>query len=112
MQNYDIDLYAGRAFQISINATDSFGNPINLSGYSSNSIIKSKYSDTTGILSFNTSITLPASGAITMSMSPTGTLSLAPNRYIYDLEVFTLNSGDSISILQGYINVYPTVTDF
>ena len=110
MQNYDINLFAGRSFVVSTMANDSMGNALNLSGYNIRSFIKQNISDTTGIASFNATITNAISGFITLQMDPTGTLSLAPNRYLYDAEVYLPNSGDAVSILWGYVNVFPTTT--
>lgn len=107
---YDIDIYKGAPFSLSINATNSSGVPINLEEYSARGCIKYRYGDESPLVRFNVSIQSPeSSGILSFWLSATGTASLPTFQGLYELEAYTSGDADVIKFLRGYANIYPEV---
>lgn len=104
---YNFDFYQGATFSALLAITDSNDDVINLNGYTIFCRVKEKYSASTGVLNLSGVASTPASGYVTLSATAAQTAALPCNQYIYDVQAFTTNSGDSISLLWGYINVNP-----
>lgn len=109
MDNYDISLYQGQTFSLSLTLKDSLGVPMNLSGYSISSYIKTNYSDTAKLCDLNAVISNAASGIVTLNIPATTTASLPVNLSFYDLEMSDIG-GTVTKVLAGKVSVYPEVT--
>ena len=102
--NWVID--AGTTFSTSLNLTDQNGDVLNLTGYTSSSMIRRWYTSTKSI-SFNTSINT-AIGTITLELDANVTSTMWPGRYVYDVEV---TNGNTVSrVVEGIVTVTPAVT--
>ena len=103
MPNYNIEeITPGTTFSLTS------GISYNLSGFSNSlkSLIKEKYSKTTGILSFTSSIVESGnSNTFKISLTSTQTSGLSAGVYIY--EVLFLSGSNTYSLLDGYLPVGP-----
>lgn len=105
---YNFSIVQGQAFSALLVATDQYGNPLNLSGYSPTGAIYQKYSSTSGLLDFTCSIVPPAaSGYVSVSLTPQQTSNLYPDVFLYDLWVVNTGFNDSIRFLGGNFSVNP-----
>ena len=105
---YDFTIYQGQAFSALLIATDQYGNPLNLSGYTPTGTIRQNYSSISGLLNFTCSVVAPAnSGYVSVSLSPTQTSTLYPDVFIYDLWVINTGIPDAVRFMGGNFNVNP-----
>jgi len=103
----EIIIEQGATFSTTINVEDSFGNPVNLTNYSSSSMMRKSYYSTTAH-DIQTQITGTANGEITLSITSANTTILSPGRYVYDL---IINSGNTVTrVVEGIATVLPSVT--
>ena len=102
----NLEQYAN--FSTTVNVEDSFGDPINLSGYSAASQIRKSYYTTTAY-DFTATVTGVANGEITISMTAANTANLSPGRYLYDL-VITSPESIKTRVVEGIVVVMPGVT--
>lgn len=98
----------GATFSTDIDLTDVNGDPINLTGYTANSVVKKWYTSSTSV-PFITSINALA-GVLTLSMNANTTASLEPGRYVYDVDVTESGTNAVSRVLEGYVTVTPGVT--
>lgn len=68
---------------------------------------KSYYSTTA--TDFTMTISDAGAGQITMAMSSANTANVTPGRYVYDI-LLTSNTGIKTRIIEGIVNVLPSVT--
>jgi len=106
---YNINIYQGELFELSISATSDGVTPNDLSGYVAKSEIREAYSSSQTTLSFSVSSGLGPNGVISLSSSTASTVSLNPDKkYVWDLKI---DSGTVVTpILKGNATVYPRVT--
>ena len=99
----------GASFSFTTVVKDSNGNPVNISsGYTANSQMR-KFFTSTSYVTLNTSLT-GGTGAILVSLGPTGTAAIKAGTYFYDVEL-QYNNGQTVDrLVQGMITVYPEVT--
>lgn len=86
---------------------DDAGNPLVLSGYTANSLIKRWYTSTNSI-AFGTSINV-ASGTITLSLDANTSSRLCYDRYVYDVVI--TNGTTTSRPVEGFVIVKPAVTN-
>ncbi len=95
-------------FSTKINVEDIYGSPINLSSYTTGSMMrKSYYSNTSYTIS--TSISDAANGEITLSMTAANTALLTSGRYVYDV-IIESSSNTVTRVIEGIATVLPSVT--
>lgn len=104
----ELTLEQGSDFNAVLNLTDSSGTALNLTNYSIESQMRKSYYSSTAT-DFVMTITSIATGEISMAMSAANTSNLTPGRYVYDVLV-TDNSNIKTRIIEGIINVKPSVT--
>lgn len=104
----ELTLEQGSDFNAVLNLTDSTGTALNLSNFNVESQMRKSYYSSTAT-DFVMEITSIATGEINMSMSAANTSNLTPGRYVYDVLV-TDNSNIKTRIIEGIINVKPSVT--
>ena len=93
-------------FTISLPLVDNNGDPINLSGYTANSVMRRWYTSNV-FISFNTSINA-IMGIITLGLDASISANSYPGRYVYDV---TINNGIVTSrVYEGEIFITPAVT--
>lgn len=97
----------GNSFSLLFRAKTCAGATVDLSGYSIFSTIKEKYSSSTGIASFTSTISVPESGICNISLSPTQTSGLYSQAFVYSVGVENTDTLDSFNLLNGYLFVDP-----
>ena len=107
MPHYNISGYQGSTYSLTFIVKNYGGTVFNLSGYSIRSAIRERYTSSTGIAEFTSSIVVPESGICSISLNATGMAALAPNIYIYGTEVYNSGGLNVIKPLEGYFEVLP-----
>lgn len=110
MAYLNINIIQGESYSLSFRAKDGCGEYINLSGYNAVGVVKEKYSSTTGIANFTSTIPYPESGYVNITLSPAQTRSLSPNVYLYDIIVYTESTGIEIGLLNGHLTLSPGIS--
>ena len=103
----DLIINQGTDFSTSFPLKDVNGDPLNLVGYSANSLIKKWYTSqnsTPFTVSINT-----ISGSINLSLSANTTTNLSAGRYVYDINL-TDTSNNVSRVIEGIITLTPSVT--
>lgn len=110
MPSYNIEeLKPGQSYSLTFRAETSSGTPINLNGYDIYSSIRERFSASTGIATFNSSIVTPGSGICTISLTALQTSGLAAGVYIYSVYTKHSSTLDSIPLLDGYLPINPFI---
>lgn len=107
-----VELYMdqGATFNNVINITDDITNgSINLTNYIVRSQMRRSYYSINASAIITCSITNPANGEITMSMTAANTSNIKAGRYLFDLETED-SYGTVTRVLEGIITVTPQVT--
>ena len=107
-KGYNLNVYQYSAFNVNIEATDSCGIPLNLSGYSIYSNITPSYSNPSGVASFSGTVMSYESGIVNLSLTPQQTSGLYTSQYIYSVAAVSSGSANVIGLINGYLNVYPS----
>lgn len=95
----------GTTFSTEINLTDENGDPLNLTGYTANSLIRKWYTSSNTIV-FGTSINAYA-GIVTLYLDANASMNITAGRYVYDLNL-TDQQGVVSRVVEGIITVTPT----
>jgi len=98
----------GTDFSITVDVTDSAGDVLDLTGYTSSAQIRKTYSSSSVSETFTSSISA-AAGQVTLSLNDTQTTGLESGRYVYDLNVTSLG-GQTTRVVEGQAIVTPGVT--
>lgn len=113
-EEFNVDQGADVAIQLDlINPTTNLAK--NLTGYSVRAKMKKGYnSDSADTVDFTSIVADPATdGIVTLSLTNTQTDSLKAGRWVYDVELFYLDSSSNTiveRVLEGRIQVTPSVT--
>jgi hypothetical protein len=110
MDSYDLSIYQGQTFSLSITVRDNSGVPINLNGYAISGYLKTKYSDTVKLANLNVTISNAISGIVTLGIPATGTATLPINYAFYDIEMLNSGDGSVTKVLAGKASIFPEVT--
>lgn len=101
----------GASFNVTITLDDVNGQSYNLQNYSANSEIRKSYYSSNSVAVFTTSTSnTPSDGVLTLSLSYQQTSNIKPGRYVYDVYVTNTQEQARIRVLEGIINVTPSVT--
>lgn len=98
----------GSTFTLSLTATDSAGDPINLSGYSVSAQLRKSFSST-NYYNFDASIT-GSTGNILLTLSATTSATAQYGRYMYDVFITNGSTNEVTRIVQGTAIIDPQVT--
>jgi hypothetical protein len=101
-------LEQGATFLVTIVLDDIYGNNYNLNDLTAHSQMRRSYYSSNGAVTFSTSIDVAAS-TISLSLPANTTSNLIPGRYVYDINISD-NSGNVVRVLEGIIDVSPSVT--
>jgi hypothetical protein len=104
----DIFIDQGSTYFSTINVKNSNGLPYILTGYSARGQIRKTYSSLTAI-NFVTSINVPSSGNVSVSLTSTQTRAMKPGRYVYDVEIYN-SGGGVLRIAEGQVEISPAAT--
>lgn len=99
----------GTTYSVTITVNDDTGVARDLTGYTARAQMRRSYY-TTSNTAFTVSVSNPADGEISMSLSATQTSALKAGRFVYDLELVSANANIVERIVEGIITVYPEVT--
>ena len=102
-------LEQGSSFNSQMTLTDAYGNPYNLSGFTVSSQAKKSYFSSNVWINFTTTISNPATGLITLSLTPQVSANVPAGKYVYDV-IMNDGSGNISRVLEGQIFVSPGVT--
>ena len=98
----------GTDFSITVDVTDSAGDVLDMTNYTSAGQIRKTYTSSTVSATFTTSINA-AAGQVTLSLNDTITSGLEAGRYVYDLNI-TSGGGQTTRVAEGQAIVTPGVT--
>jgi hypothetical protein len=109
----ELFLEKGATFNVTI-TLDAVNNvPFDLTGYSANSQIRTSYYSSNAIATFTTSIgDDPVKGRVTLSLTYQQTANIAPGRYLYDIYISNNSDTWRSRVVEGIVNVTPSVTVF
>ena len=110
MDTYDLEIYQGQTFSLSLTLRDNDGIPINLSGYAISGFLKSRYSDSGKLTNLNITVTNATSGIVTLGIPASGTSILPINYSFYDIKILDSGDGTVTKVLAGKASIYPEVT--
>ena len=110
MSTYDIDIYQGQTFNLSLTLKDDQGLPISLTGQAVSGLLKTRYSDTGSLMSLGASIVSAPNGTISLNISAIDTAKLPVNYSVYDIEMIHTGNGTVTKVLAGKASIYPEVT--
>lgn len=104
--SYNIEVFKGASFSSLISVKDDNGMPLNLSGFTPSGIIKYKWGDVSGLGFPELAIQTPNNSGIVMIKLSTGLINSLPiGESVY--KVYVYDTGQSITILNGYIRIHP-----
>ena len=115
-QYEEITIDQGADVTIRLELVDTSGDKKDLTVYSAAAKAKSTYSsDSDNTFDFITSVVSPPTdGVLDLTLTNVQTNAMkAPGRYVYDVELFFVDSGSSTiveRVLEGQLNVNPSVT--
>ena len=100
----------GTSYSTFITITDDqTGAPVNVSGYSVKSQLRTSYYTANAKASFLCVITDAANGNISMSLADSQTSNISPGRYVFDVRL-TSPANTYIRALEGIITLTPSVS--
>lgn len=106
----ELYLDQGATFNSVIYLTDDLTNtPINVSGYIVSSQMRRSYYSINASASFTCTVTDPANGEITLSMTHLQTANIKAGRYLFDIEAQDTSNVVS-RVVEGIITVTPQIT--
>jgi len=107
----ELFLEQGASFNTTIELDDVYGVSYNLYNYSASSQIRKSYYSANAVATFSASVDGPG-GQIVLSLSSQQTANIAAGRYVYDILIYDNDdvANNTIRILEGIINVTPSVT--
>jgi len=110
MDTYDLEIYQGQTFALSLTVRDDNGVPLNLNGVQVSGYLKARYSDSGKLADLNATVLEPASGIVGLGISFSGTEVLPVGYAFYDVEMLTADSMSKVKILAGKASIYPEAT--
>ena len=97
----------GATFSTSVNLTDDYDNPLDLTTYTAAAQLRKHYTSSNSV-SFTVS-TGGNTGILTLAMSANTTANIASGRYMYDVEL--TDSDFNVSrIVEGIVTINPNIT--
>jgi hypothetical protein len=110
MDTYDLEIFQGQTYALSLTLRDISGNALNLAGYTISGYLKTRYSDSGKLTDLNVAITDAPNGIVTLGISAPGTAILPVNYGFYDIEMTKVSDGTVTKVLAGKASIYPEVT--
>jgi hypothetical protein len=104
----DIFIDQGSSYSSTISVKNVNATSFNLTGYSARGQIRKSYSSVNAV-AFTTSITIPTSGNVVISLTAVQTRAMKPGRYVYDVEVYNA-AGHVLRIAEGQVEISPAST--
>ena len=107
ISNLTID--QGTTYSVTITVNDDTGSARNLTGYTGRSQMRRSYY-TSANTAFTVSVTNPANGEISITLTAAQTANVKAGRYVYDLELVNAKSTTVERVVEGIVTIYPEVT--
>ena len=107
ISNLTID--QGTTYSVTITVNDDTGSARNLTGYTGRSQMRRSYY-TSANTAFTVSVTNPANGEISITLTAAQTANVKAGRYVYDLELVNSNTTTVERVVEGIVTVYPEAT--
>ena len=107
ISNLTID--QGTTYSVTITVNDDTGSARNLTGYTGRSQMRRSYYSSANT-AFTVSVTNPANGEISITLTAAQTANVKAGRYVYDLELVSANSITVERVVEGIVTIYPEVT--
>jgi hypothetical protein len=104
----EINIEQGASFSTTVTVNGADGSPTNLTSYTAAAQLRKSYYSTTAN-NFTVSVTSPAGGILTMTMTAANTANLTPGRYVYDL-LITSPTNVKTRVVEGIATILPSVT--
>ncbi len=104
---YDLDIYKGTSFSLSLTLKDSEGTPIDLTNYNVSGFLKYRPSDTGKLCNLNPTKTNAPSGIVSLSISYATTADLPCGYGFYDIQIHNTGTDIVTRVLDGKANIYP-----
>ena len=98
----------GTTFSTDLTLSDQNGDPLYLSGYTANSVMKKWYTSSNST-QFSVSVNT-VSSVITLGLTANVTNNLPAGRYVYDVILTETSTGAVSRVLEGYVTVTPSST--
>jgi hypothetical protein len=105
IQNLYID--QGTTYSLTITVSDQNGDVKDLTDYTVSAQMRKSYYSSTAT-SFTATASSPTDGEVTISLSATQTSALKAGRYVYDIEIASVE--ETLRILEGIVVINPEVT--
>ena len=99
----------GASFKADIDVSDSDGDALNLTGYTTAGQMRKTYASTTAT-DFSASVQSATNGTVRISLSAVQTNALKAGRYVYDVEIKKTSTSEVTRVVEGQIEVTPGVT--
>ena len=106
--NTNLTIEQGSDYEIELTITNDNGTPLDLTGYTADSMIRKHYGSSV-TESFDISFVDRLAGEINLSMGSSITSSLKEGRYVYDVVITSVNNFKT-RVIQGNVLVNPGVT--
>lgn len=107
---YDLNIYKGTTFSLSLTLKDSDSVAINLSGYNVSGFLRYQISDANKLCDLNLVKTTPESGIVTSTIHYTGTAALPAGYGFYDIQIFNAETNVITRVLDGKAIIHPEIT--
>ena len=96
----------GSTFSTTFELVDDFDEPLNVGDYTARAQLRKHYSSNSAT-NFTCTLT---EGELNISLSSYQTANLAPQRYVYDVELFDTVANSVTRVVEGFVTVTPEVT--
>ena len=104
-QRYDLSIDQGSPFEVDIELFDDNMNP-DVQDYTAAGKMKKHYTSSNSY-SFDCAV---ANGIVTVSMTSDYTANIVPGRYVYDVEIYSIEDNFALRVVEGIATVTPGVT--
>lgn len=99
----------GSLFRNSVTVTQTSGDPLDLTGYTAASQMRKSYNSSIGY-NLNAVITNPTQGKIRLELTSEYSRTIPPGRYLYDVEITSVSSGEKTRVVEGIVIINPEIT--
>lgn len=106
---HNITIRQGATFALNIALKNASNTPVDLTGYTARGQLRPEYTSDEYV-DFTASISTPALGIVTISLTAQQTELLESMHYVYDIEVVSLLGEPVYRVIEGTATVYPEVT--
>lgn len=107
--NFDLELYKGDYFPLTVTLVQPNGLPLNLTGYTAQAVVRANFGDPV-VYNFTVSIPAPENGKVELVLPSAVTAGIEPGSYIWDFQIKE-PSGNARTYIAGDVTVYNEVSN-